>query len=492
MDRKNIKIHFVASFDDASILRKFSILFLISSIIPVIVIFYTYFQNESGTYTISVQDLGNAMIFMVIGVLTAYASMRSLIVKTIQISKENRKALENYLGPQVLSDIDQEQNEIVTLSRSFNAITQQLEENIRNLAIAKRTLQSVMIKVGQGISHMENIDTFLQLIVESMSSAAIGKVGTLMLLNETGTELVVKAVHGTDYNAEKPIRIKLSDGSPFGRLITEKNPQVLAKDFLDKIDNPDLKKILAAPLLCAPMICQGKVGGLLTLSKAEGDQEKFQEDDINFLSSLASQTGIAIENAKVNSNIENTYLETVFALAFAVDAKEKYRRGHIERVTDYAVTIGKSLGLDDEDLTTLKDAAHLHDLGKIGIPDSILQKDAPLTDEEWVVMRRHPEIGESIIKPIRSLQHLCDLIRHHHEKLDGSGYPDRLMGQDISALVRILTVADIFDSLTSERPYRTKKSRHEAFEELRAMKDKIDQDIVEVLVEAINKRPLAS
>ncbi len=483
------KISFIPSFDNASILRKFSVLFLISSIIPIVVIFYIFFQmKDAGYSSISIEDLGNTMIFMVIGVLAAYASMRSLIMKTIQISKENRRTLENYLSPQAFAEADKEQNEIATLSHSFNAVTQQLEDNIRSLDLAKKTLQSVMIKVGEGILHMENIDTFLQMIVESMTNTGIGKVGTLMLLNAERTELIVKTVHGTNYPTGKQAHIKLSDAPDLSRSITDKKAHVLSNNFFNTIKDPDLKKAFDAPTLCAPMICEGNVSGLLTLSKTTQDQQDFQKDDISFLSSLAAQTGIAIANANAHTNIENTYLETIAALAFAVDAKQKYRRGHIERVTDYAVTIGKSLGLDDEDLSTLKNAAHLHDIGKIGIPDSILQKDGPLTDEEWVLLRRHPEIGESIIKPIRSLHHLCDLIRHHHEKLDGSGYPDRLMGQEISALVRILTVADIFDSLTSERHYRPKKSRHEAFEILRSMKDKIDQELVEVLALEMKSR----
>ena len=100
-------------------------------------------------------------------------------------------------------------------------------------------------------------------------------------------------------------------------------------------------------------------------------------------------------------------------------------------------------------------------------------------------MRRHPEIGESIIKPVRSLQHLCDLIRHHHEKLDGSGYPDRLKGEEISPLVRILSVADVYDALTTERPYRPRKSKQEAISILRSMKNHLDQDIVNILVEGL-------
>jgi HD-GYP domain-containing protein (c-di-GMP phosphodiesterase class II) len=234
------------------------------------------------------------------------------------------------------------------------------------------------------------------------------------------------------------------------------------------------------------MIYHDRVSGIITLSQPEGQKEDFSEEDLDLIFNLAAQTAVAIENSKLNRNIEKTYFETISALALAVDAKDKYSHGHLDRVANHALMIGKSLGLDDEDLDTLRDAARLHDLGKIGIPDEILKKDSSLTDEEWVIMRRHPEIGESIIKPVRSLRHLCDLIRHHHEKLDGSGYPDRLKGEEISPLVRILSVADAYDALTTERPYRSKKSKQEAISILHSMKNLLDQDIVNVLLEGLD------
>jgi len=149
--------------------------------------------------------------------------------------------------------------------------------------------------------------------------------------------------------------------------------------------------------------------------------------------------------------------------------------------------IARKLGLDAQDIQTLRDAARLHDLGKIGIPDEVLQKNGVLNEQEWILMRKHPEIGESIIKPIRSLNHLCDVVRHHHEKLDGTGYPDGLQGDAISSLARIATIADIFDALTSERPYRDGMSPAQACDELRKMGGKIDQDIVEAFAEALSE-----
>jgi HD-GYP domain-containing protein (c-di-GMP phosphodiesterase class II) len=232
------------------------------------------------------------------------------------------------------------------------------------------------------------------------------------------------------------------------------------------------------------MINRDKIYGFIAVSGRENGE--FEENERNLLFSLASQTAVAIENSRLNRDMERTYFETISALALAVNAKDKYSWGHLDRVAQYGVQIAKRMGLDDDEIQTLRDAARLHDLGKIGIPDNVLGKRGKLSDQEWELMKRHPEIGESIIKPIHSLNHLCDIVRHHHEKLDGSGYPDGLSGDEISPLVRITTVADIYDALTSDRPYRERFSREKAFEMLREMRDKgqLDSDVVEILIEA--------
>ena len=144
--------------------------------------------------------------------------------------------------------------------------------------------------------------------------------------------------------------------------------------------------------------------------------------------------------------------------------------------------------MDDSDIKTLRDAARLHDIGKIGIPDVVLRKEGKLTDQEFLLMQKHTEIGESIVKPIHSLSNLCDIIRHHHEKIDGTGYPDGLKGEQISPLVRITTIADIYDALTTDRPYRGAMSSYQAREELRKMKTAIDQEILEVFFEVLESQ----
>jgi len=486
MKTDNKKSNFLVSFEDASILRRFTILFLITSIVPMVLLYYFYLETtKHGGLGIPVMNFTYAMILMVLGVFIGFITIRSLLVKIIDISKQNSKALENLLSPETIQELSQGENEIAILSRSFSAVTERLEENVRSLELAKKTLHAVMSKVGHGISNMQNIDTFLELILETLTNALNCKSAALLLLNDKKTELTVYNVYGAGYDQRKKIYLKLFDGSPLAKVLAAKQPMSVSGVFLQDKNNPELSEIFGEILLCAPMVYHDRVSGIMTLNKPDGQKESFSEEDLELVFNLASQTAVAIENSKLNHDIEKTYFETISALALAVDAKDQYSRGHLDRVAYYALMIGKRLGLDDEDLNTLRDAARLHDLGKVGIPDEILKKDNTLTDEEWVIMRRHPEIGESIIKPVRSLQHLCDVIRHHHEKLDGSGYPDRLKGEEISPLVRILSVADAYDAITTDRPYRPKKSKQEATVILRSMKDHLDQDIVNILLEGL-------
>jgi len=159
--------------------------------------------------------------------------------------------------------------------------------------------------------------------------------------------------------------------------------------------------------------------------------------------------------------------ETVlFTLALTVEAKDPYTEGHCHRLAEYAVRLGKRLGLPSEYLTALHRAGFLHDLGKIAIPDAILLKPGPLAPAEWEMMRQHPIIGERICKPLRSLRLTLPAIRHHHERWDGSGYPGGLRGEEIPLTARILQLVDVYDALITDRPYHPAVSPARALEVL--------------------------
>ena len=150
------------------------------------------------------------------------------------------------------------------------------------------------------------------------------------------------------------------------------------------------------------------------------------------------------------------------ALALTIEARDPCTKGHCERLSQLAVTLGRTLGLGDEDLHALHRGGYLHDIGKVGVPDSILLKPGPLTPEEFALMRRHPEIGDTLCAPLQSLRTVRPIVLCHHERLDGSGYPAGLRGDQVPLLAQVVGIVDVFDALTSERPYRPALSRERA------------------------------
>ncbi len=189
------------------------------------------------------------------------------------------------------------------------------------------------------------------------------------------------------------------------------------------------------------------------------------------------------------ASLEKGYLETLRALARSIDAKDPYTAGHSDRVTEIALQIGRELGLDSEQMKFLRYAGIMHDIGKIGIRDAILGKKGRLTDEEFELVRQHPVIGENIIEPIDFLQPVRPLVLHHHEWIDGSGYPAGLSGDQIPLGARILAAADTFDAVTSERPYQKAVSEEEAIGILKRLSCKqLDPDVCDALIRVIERQ----
>lgn len=182
--------------------------------------------------------------------------------------------------------------------------------------------------------------------------------------------------------------------------------------------------------------------------------------------------------------LQRAYLDTIRMLAAATEARDPYTGGHLERVTGYTLAIARALGWSHEQLDQAEMGAILHDIGKIAIRDAVLRKTGPLLPEEWAHMRTHPEVGARILRGISFLEPIIPYVRHHHERFDGTGYPDGLAGEDIPIGGRLIAVADAFDAMTSTRPYRPARSDEVALAELRAgAGSQFDPQIVEAFAD---------
>jgi len=244
-------------------------------------------------------------------------------------------------------------------------------------------------------------------------------------------------------------------------------------------------------ILCVPSYFQNKLLGLLLLGKKNSGKD-FKPDEIDFFAALASDVAMAIRNAELFKDLQlelekkhRLFLHTTIALAAAIDAKDHYTHGHTSRVTTLSLEIAKRLaaekkeGFDEKFLEHLHIAGLLHDIGKIGIPESILNKNGPLDDKEAARIKEHPIIGATILNPIKELEDAILGVKYHHEKFDGSGYPEGLKGRNIPLIASIISVADTFDAMTTDRPYRRGLSKDEAMAEINRVSGKqLDPEIV--------------
>ena len=194
------------------------------------------------------------------------------------------------------------------------------------------------------------------------------------------------------------------------------------------------------------------------------------------------------------NRIRDNYLCTVRDLANSLEAKDKYTKNHCERVTQYSLTIAKRMGLNEEDLLDLEFAGLLHDIGKIGIPSEIINKEGLLTSEEYEVVKRHPELGYDLLKDMTFLDSSNKILLQHHERIDGKGYPYGLEADEIDKLAKILAVADAYDAMTTIRPYRMDKLTDEQaiVEFVKHRNTQFDETVVDVFVEILSSGDIAS
>lgn len=268
------------------------------------------------------------------------------------------------------------------------------------------------------------------------------------------------------------------------------NQELLLLDAVDPYTGDHLQPLPEEirTLISFPLQTPSRVIGVLNLVRIR-EHEPFTNLDLEIINVLASQASISLENVRLYHNIRDNYLKTIRAFALAVEAKDEYTHGHSENVMKYTVVLARRLGLPDHELELVKYAGLLHDIGKIGISETILNKTARLTEQEFEEIKKHPELGARIISDVPFLKSLVPMVLHHHEFYNGNGYPQGISGTAIPFGARILSVADAYEAMTSDRPYRKSLSQEVAVGILLEERGKqFDPQVVDAFIEILQLR----
>lgn len=321
---------------------------------------------------------------------------------------------------------------------------------------------ATLLEVERTFNSSLEIDDVLNAVMDRVIQMMKAERGFIMLL-ETNRQLVVRAARNIEKETIKSEDFKVSSNI-INKVVTEKKPLLSS----NAMDDPRFNAFGSVSLhsirsiLCVPMISKEKVVGVIYVDNRV-KSGVFRKGDLQLLNAISYHAATAIDNAKLYGNLKNA----VKALSNAIEARDSYTRGHVERVSRYSVAIGMELNLTKEEINEIEICSILHDVGKIGVPDTILKKPGPLDKDERAIMEKHAIQGQSIVDPIDLPQSVKEGILHHQEKYDGTGYPGKLAGENIPLYARILAVADTYDAMRSDRPYRKALSNNVAISELK-------------------------
>ncbi len=350
-----------------------------------------------------------------------------------------------------------------------------------------------LYNLAQQLVVSDEVASVMESAVRNIIKSAHVTFARILMFDESGN-LVCKAAF--------PVRelgndLRLSKNEPPASLsfyvpaINQRKAILLSKNdpALDDEKRALLMFNIANTICVYPFFLASQPAGIFVLGEARKDtREPFDGDKLRLIGAIVDQTAGALQRAFMHEQVENSFLETVLALANAMDARDSYTGNHSQGLAEMAEATCRELGCSDEVIKAVHWAALLHDIGKIGVPDEILQKPGPLSEAEWKVMKGHPEIGARIVKPVKKLANVAPIIRSHQEHYDGTGYPDGLVGEQIPFEARLIAIVDAYGAMIDDRVYRTSLTHEEAIAELRRWSGKqFDPLLVEVFIHVIER-----
>lgn len=328
--------------------------------------------------------------------------------------------------------------------------------------------------IDMAITASLDLRVTLNVILDQVTTQLDLDAATVLLVNEGTRRLEFAA--GRGFRTDALQHTHLDSGEGYAGEAAQERELVWVDDLRDERDglarSEQLRKENFVTYAAMPLVAKGHVNGVLELFHRERLDPP--DDWFNFLETLAGQASIAIDNAELYQDLQRSheqlreaYDKTIEGWARALDLRDRETHGHTQRVAQVTVQLAQELGVADDELVHIRRGALLHDIGKMGVPDAILLKPGPLDEEEWEVMKGHPALAFRLLSPVEFLRPALDIPRFHHEKWDGTGYPEGLEGEEIPLAARIFAVVDVWDALLSDRPYRDAWEKEDVYEYIR-------------------------
>ena len=357
----------------------------------------------------------------------------------------------------------------------------QIQEKVERLAL--------LSQLGQILNSTLDHKEIRRRAMEAATQLMKAEAGSLLLVDEGKRQLYFEVALGNREEDIKRIPLNFGEGiagwvAQHGKPLIVNSPKKDPRFFKGVDERTEFK---TRNIICVPVKVKEKIIGVL---EAINKQERggFNRADLSLFTSLADQVAIALDNSRLYQELEEMFFQTTDSLADAIEKRDPYTGGHTQRVTQYSLAIAKYLQLNALEKKWLKITSVLHDIGKVGIEDQILKKPDRLSPDESEMIKRHCNIGVEIIKHIRQLRESIPGVKYHHEQLDGKGYPNGLKGEEIPVLAKIIAVADTFDAMTTDRPYRIAMGREAAVKELeKCSGTQFDEKVVEAFIQAYQK-----
>jgi len=335
----------------------------------------------------------------------------------------------------------------------------------QNPVTAERRLADyeMLLEIGVKLSGTLDLPTVLETALETAEQVCEAETSSIWELDEETQELFFRVVRGEAAGEIRNLRVPVGHGI-VGSVAASGQAELVNDVAADARWHGDPRGFHTRAILTVPLRVRGAVIGVVQLLNPVG-RERFTEEDLQRMTLFAGVLAPPLQNARLYEAQERQFLKMVTALAETIDKKDPYTGGHVRRVVSYSMLIGAELGLGRGQLKELWLAATLHDIGKIGVPDRVLGKPAPLDAEEAELMKKHPVYGAEIVSHLANPSVLVG-VRNHHERIDGRGYPDGLRDDELPLVARIIAVADTFDAMTTSRPYRAGLAREKAAAEI--------------------------